>query len=112
MCSVNHKLSCRRSLTSTSSIDASSNSIWAPNILECDDSILYKLTNSNSLGCAVIGSNTMNLEKTTLLLYYGINFDAAGVTFPSLSFKAIFNYTYKSKVYFNFLNTSNWIPNI
>ena len=111
MNSVNHKLSCRRSLTSTSSINSNSSSIWAPNVLECDDNILYFLSNSNALGCAVIGSNTMNLSKTTLFLYYGVNFDTYGITFPSLSFKAIFNYTHKNKSAFTFLNTSNWIPN-
>ena len=85
----------RRELESTSSIEASSSVLGAPNVLECNFDFLHELTNSDSLGCIVIGSTRMNLETTTLLLYYSSSIDAAGMTWPALTFKAINNYTYK-----------------
>ena len=111
-CQVRNKLTCKRDLKYNSSINANNSNIWAPNVLECTGSFLYYLSNSDSLGCAVIGSNTMNTTKTTLLLYYSILFDEPGTTWPGITFKSIFNYTYKSKSAFtNILYTSNWYPN-
>lgn len=111
-CQVRNKLTCKRDLKYNSSINANDSNIWAPNVLECTGSFLYYLSNSDSLGCAVIGSNTMNTTKTTLLLYYSILFDEPGTTWPGITFKSIFNYTYKSKSSFtNILYTSNWYPN-
>ena len=82
MCTVNNKLTCKRSLTSSTSINASSSDIWAPNVLECNFDFLLKLSNSNSLGYATIGSTTMNLEKTTLNLYYNTSIDIPGISTP------------------------------
>ena len=54
----------------------------------------------------------MNTTKTTLLLYYSLILDAPGTTWPGITFKSIFNYTYKSKSAFtNILYSSNWYPN-
>ena len=111
-CQVRNKLTCKRDLKSTTSINANNSNIWAPNVLECTGSFLYYLSNSDSLGCAVIGSNTMNTTKTTLLLYYSSILDTSGTTWPGITFKSIFNYTYKSKSAFtNILYSSNWYLN-
>ena len=112
MCHVRNKLSCKRYLTSETSINAESTDIWAPNVLECLSDFVIKLSNNNSLGKAVVGSETMNTYKTTLFLYYNENLDIPGQTYPRLTFKAIYNYTYKAKSAFNnFLYSSNWYPN-
>ena len=111
-CEVQHKLTIRRELNNSSSVTAHSNILHAPNVLECNFDFLHLLTNSDSLGCIVIGSTAMNLETTTLKLYYNATIDSPGITWPGLTFKAIYNYTYKSKSAFNnFLYTSNWYPN-
>ena len=112
-CEVQNKLTIRRELESISSIEASSSVLRAPNVLECNFDFLHELTNSDSLGCIVIGSTRMILETTTLLLYYSSLIDTSGITWPGLTFKAIYNYTYKAKSAFNnFLYTSNWYPNV
>ena len=107
--STSNKLTCKRKLSTLSYIDSEYSNISAPQTIEVNTNFLLHLSNNDALGMFKDSDNiTHNILRTTLILYYSDTSHDTSHSFPSLTFKSIYNRSYKLQNDYSYLHTSNW----